>query len=162
MRPTKLVRIVVRWNSKVESMSCNAKMVGHIGDSKTQADKKKNLFLCHGDELVIQSNEFSCLLCNIFGYVAVSRIFPFESIHCLLLQCLCWYCLGERAVFFECLLLYVLYQICSIKCSSSVAPSQNGLGLTDRIKCWYKLCTSLAFSPKFIQAQLLRLSIYTN
>ena len=38
---------------------------------------KKTLILYHRDELVIQSDEFSYLLCNIFGHVAVSRIFLF-------------------------------------------------------------------------------------
>ena len=43
-------------------------------------------------------------LCNIFGHVAVSRMFlcPFESTHeCLLLWCLCLYCLSELVVFVE-------------------------------------------------------------
>ena len=49
-------------------------MVGHTGDSKTP-DDEENLILYHGDELVIQSDELNDPLCNIFGHVAVSRIF---------------------------------------------------------------------------------------
>ena len=66
---------------------------------------KKTLILYHRDELVIQSDSFNYLLCNVFGRVAVSKIFvsPFESIReCLLLRCLSPYCLSERVVFFEC------------------------------------------------------------
>ena len=62
---------------------------------------KKTLILYHRDELVIQSDGFSYLLSNIFGHVAVLRIFlcPFESIReCLLLWCLCLYCLSELIV----------------------------------------------------------------
>ena len=62
---------------------------------------KKTLILYHRDELVIQSDEFNYLFCNMFGYGAVSRTFlcPFEGIRkCLLLRCLCLYCLSELVV----------------------------------------------------------------
>ena len=62
---------------------------------------KKILILCHRDELVIQSDSFNDLLCNIFGDVVVSRTFfcPFESIcECLLLQCLCLCSFSELIV----------------------------------------------------------------
>ena len=62
---------------------------------------KKTLIPYHRDELVIQSDEFSYLRCNIFGHVAVSRTFlsPFQRTReCLLLLCLFLCCLSELVV----------------------------------------------------------------
>ena len=53
----------------------------------------------------LSRDSFNDLLCNVFGHVAVSRIFlfPYESIHeCLLHWCLCLYFFSELVVFFEC------------------------------------------------------------
>ena len=62
-----------------------AKMVGIQKPQMT----KKTLILYHGDELVIQSDSFSYLLCNIFGHVAVSRIFPFVCCFSVF-ACIAW------------------------------------------------------------------------
>ena len=48
---------------------------------------KKSLILYQGDGLVMQSDEFNDLFCNIFGHVAVSRMFLFllnvsASVYC--------------------------------------------------------------------------------
>ena len=91
-------------------------MIEHTGDSKT-TDDEENSDPHHWDELLIQIDEFNYLLCDIFGHVAVSRIFliPFESIRVFVASVplpvlLEWTSCLTLGVF----VFYMPYQMCSI------------------------------------------------